>query len=72
MKIRIHLKNMRIFCQKSFADVRVFYLLLNIVLRMTNIHLVKFLNQLNLLITVSCFPSHKFFVLKLEMKKKIV
>ena len=37
-----------------------------------NILLVKFLNQLNLLIMVTCFPPQKFFVLKLEIKKKIV
>ena len=63
---------MKTFFPKKFIDVHVFYPLINIVLKMTNNHLVKFLNQLNLLIMVSHFPSQKFFVLKLEMKKKIV
>ena len=48
------------FPQKEFIDVRVIYLLLSIALKMVNIHLVKFLNHLNILIMVSRFSLQGF------------
>ena len=48
------------FPQKEFMDVRVIYLLLSIALKMVNIHLVKFLNHLNILIMVSRFSLQGF------------
>ena len=48
------------FPQKNFMDVRVIYLLLSIALKMVNIHLVKFLNHLNILIMVSRFSLQGF------------
>ena len=48
------------FPPKKFIDVRVIYLLLSIALKMVNIHLVKFLNHLNILIMVSRFSLQGF------------
>ena len=48
------------FPQKEFMDVRVIYLLLSIALKMVNIHLVKFLNHLSILIMVSRFSLQGF------------